>query len=172
MRGAAAAPEEGAMNVIGFVVVAALSGLVGLVLWRRHRGRRLRVTHHRLRCPISGDLADVAVATDPAAPSARQYAEVTDCSLHPAVRVDLPERAAYLWDGPPCRVRLDPPRRGAVCASRVPCGQECVFVLNATAVSGTPAPLECRSGTSDAMALATEAVGNPRIARLLWYASV
>ncbi len=160
------------MNAIGLIVLATLAALFGLVLWRRNRGKRLQVTHHRLRCPINGDLADVAVATDPAAPSCRQYAEVTDCSLHPGVVVGLPERAAYLWDGPPCKVRIEPARPTAVSTQRVPCGQDCVFVLNATAGSGAPAPLECRSGTSDAVALATRAVGNPRIVRLLWYASV
>ena len=161
------------MNAIGLVLLGALAGSLGLLLWRRNRRQRLPVTHHRLRCPIHGDPADVTVATDPEAPSSRQYAEVTNCSLQPRVAFGLPERVGYLWDGPPCKVRLEPASSEPVYTNVPTCRRECVFVLNVTATSGAPTPpLDCTSGASDAIPLAAQVVGNPRITRLLWYASV
>ena len=159
------------MNAIGLVLLVALAGSLGLLLWRRHCRQRLPITHHRLRCPIHGERADVTVATDPEAPSGRQYVDVVACSLRPRVAVRLPERVGYLGDGPLCKVRLESTSE-AVYADASPCCQDCVFVLNATAGSGPPPPLDRTSGTSDAIALAAQVVGNPRIARLLWYTTV
>lgn len=160
------------MDAIGLGLLATLVGGIGLLLWQRRRRQRRQVTHHRLRCPIHGGQAEVAVTTDPAARSTRQYVAVAGCSLLSDAAIGLPERVGYLWDGPPCKVRLDPARSSPVYSAEVSCRQPCVFVLNATAVSGALPALECTSGASDAIALAEQAVGNPRISRLLWYASL
>lgn len=160
------------MDAIGLGLLATLVGGIGLLLWQRRRRQRRQLTYHRLRCPIHGHTADVAVATDPAARSSRQYVAVASCSLLSDAAVGLPERVAYLWDGPPCKVLVDPARSSPVASAEVSCPQPCVFVLNATAVSGALPALQCTSGASDAVALAEQAVGNPRISRLLWYASV
>ena len=157
------------MDGIGLSLLAIVVGGIALLLWRRSRRQRLQVTHHCLRCPIEGDRAEVAVATDPAAPSARQYLAVTSCSLRSDAAIGLPERVAYLGDGPPCRVLLDPARSYPLYSGEVSCRQPCVGVLNATAVSGTPLPLRCRSGVSDAITLAEQAIGSGRMSRLLWY---
>ena len=160
------------MDGIGLVLLVMLVGSIALLLWQRSRRQRMQVTHHSVRCPIHGDPAEVAVATDPAARSARQYVAVTGCSLRPDAAIELPERVAYLWDGPPFRVRLEPQRSYPLYTAEVSCRQPCVAVLNATAVSGAPLPLRCTSGASDAIALAEQALGSGRMSRLLWYASL
>jgi len=160
------------MDGLGLSLLATLVGSIALLLWRRRRRQRLQVTHHSVRCPMHGDQAEVAVATDPAARSGRQYVAVAGCSLVPGAAIGLPERVAYLCDGPPCKVWLDPPRSSALYTAGVSCGQPCVFVLNATAVFGAPLPLRCSSGASDAIALAEQALGSTRMSRLLWYTSL
>jgi hypothetical protein len=160
------------MDGIGLGLVVALVGSIALLMWRRNRWQRLQVTHHSVRCPIHGARAEVAVATDPRARSTRQYVEVTGCSLLPAAAIGLPERVAYLWDGPPCRVRMEPPRSTPAYMAEVPCRQPCVDALNASAVPGSPSPLRCSSGASDAISLAEQALGPGRMSRLLWYASL
>jgi hypothetical protein len=160
------------MDGIGVVLVATLVGILGVCLWWRRRQQRLRVTYHSLRCPMHDDRAEVAVTTDPAAPSGRQYLGVTSCSVHSNVAIGLQERFAFLSDSPPCRVRLEPARSTPVYTDTVPCRADCVFVLNATAVSGVPQTVECTSGASDAIALAEQALGRTRMSRLLWYASL
>jgi hypothetical protein len=149
-----------------------LVGALGIFAWRRRRQQRLQITRHKLRCPITGDPADVAVATDPARATSRQYLAVTSCSLRPDEVVGVQERVGYLWDGPPCKVRLESGRAAPLYTGEVACPQQCVFVLNATAASGTYVPLECRSGISDAIGLAEQALGASRTSRLLWYASI
>ena len=161
------------MDASGLALVVILAGAVGgLLVWRRRRARRLEITRHKVRCPIHGDAADIAVATDPARSACRQYLAVTSCSLRPDAVVGAAERVGYLWDGPPCKVRLEAARSGPVYTGEVPCSQDCVFVLNATAVSRTSLPVECRSGASDAIGLAEQALGPSRTSRLLWYASM
>ena len=161
------------MNGIGLVLLAVLLGGASLLLWHRYRRqRRLRVTHHSLRCPIHGGQAEVAVETDPLAQSCRQYVAVRSCSFLSDVAVGLPERTAYLADGPPFKVRLEPPRSSPVYTAEVSCPQHCVFVLNAAAVSGVPQPVECTSGASDAINLVEQTIRNPRISRILWYSSL
>ena len=159
------------MDGIGLSLLVTLVASIALLLWQRSRRQRLQVTHHSVRCPIQGDRAEVAVATDPAAQSVRQYVAVTACSLVPNAAIGLPERVAYLWD-PPCKVLMDPPRSFPLYTAGVSCRQPCVTVLNATAVSGAPLPLRCSSGASDAIALAEQALGSGRMSRLLWYASL
>lgn len=160
------------MDVIGLGLLVILAGALGVLLWRWRREQRVQITRHRMRCPIHGDTADVAVATDPARPACRQYLAVTSCSLRPDAVIGLAERVGYLWDGPPCRVRLEPARSTPLYTGEVDCSQDCVFVLNATAVSGSFSPVECRSGASDAIGLAEQALGPSRTSRLLWYASM
>ena len=160
------------MDGIGLSLLATLVGSIVLLRWRRQRRQRLQITHHSVRCPMHGDQAEVAVATDPAARSARQYIAVTGCSLLSDAAIGLPERVGYLGDGPPCRVLLDPARSSPVYTAGVSCRQPCVVVLNATAVCGAPLPLRCTSGASDAIALAEQALGSTRMSRLLWYASL
>ena len=121
---------------------------------------------------MHGNQAEVAVATDPAARSARQYVAVTGCYLLPDAAIGLPQRVAYLCDGPPYKFRLDAPRSSPLYIAEVSCRQPCVVVLNATEVFGAPLPLRCSSGASDAIALAEQALGNARMSRLLWYASL
>lgn len=157
-------------SALGLLVI--LAGALGFFAWRRRRQQRLQITRHRLRCPIHGDPADVAVVTDPARPACRQYLAVTSCSLRPDVITGLQERVGYLWDGPPCKVRIEPGRSAPLYTGEVDCAQPCVFVLNATAVSGAFTPLECTSGASDAIGLAEQALGPSRTSRLLWYASI
>jgi hypothetical protein len=159
------------MDGIGLSLLVALAGSIALLLWRRSRRQRMQVTHHSVLCPIRDDQAEVAVATDPAARSGREYVAVTGCSLLPDAAIGLPERVAYLWDGPPCRVRMEPARSSPLYGAEVSCRQPCVGVLNATAVFGAPSPLRCTSGASDAIALAEQALGSGRMSRLLWYAS-
>jgi hypothetical protein len=161
------------MDGIELTLLATLVGSIALLLLRRRSQRqRLPVTHHSVRCPIRDDRAEVAVATDAAARSARQYVAVTGCSLLPDAAIGLPERFAYLGDGPPCRVRLEPASSYPLYTAEVSCRQPCVVVLNMTAVSGERLPLRCTSGVSDAIALAEQALGSPRMSRLLWYASL
>jgi hypothetical protein len=160
------------MDGIGLSLLVTLVGSIALLLWRRHRRQRLQVTHHSVRCPMHGDQAEVAVATDPAARSGRQHVAVTGCSLLADAAIGLPECVAYLWDGPPCRVRMEPARSSPLYTGEVSCRQPCVVVLNMTAVSGARLPLRCTSGVSDAIALAEQALGSPRMSRLLWYASL
>ncbi len=160
------------MDGIGLSLLVTLGASIALLLWRRRRQQRLQVTHHKMRCPVHGDQAEVAVATDPAAQSARQYIAVTGCSLFPNAAIGLPERVAYLSDGPPYKVRLEPPRSVPVYTTGVSCRQPCVGVLNMTAVSGTSLPLLCASGASDAIALAEQVHGSGRLSRLLRYAGM
>jgi hypothetical protein len=160
------------MDAIGLGLLVIVAGAAGLLLWQRRRWQRVQITRHRIRCPIHGDPADVAVATDPGRPACRQYLAVTSCSLRPDAVAGLPERVGYLWDGPPCKVRLEPAHPGSLYTGEVECRQDCVFVLNATAVAGTMPPLECRSGVSDAIGLAEQALGSSRMSRVLWYASL
>jgi hypothetical protein len=156
------------MDGMGLILLITLVGIIGILVWQRHRGQRLQLIPRRVRCPIHGDQADLAVQTDPGAPSCRQYVEVVSCSLLSDVAIALPERTAYLAD-PPLQVRLDPARSFPVYGAKVACPQPCVFALNATAVSGEYRAVTCTSGTSDAIELARQTVGNPRILRLLWY---
>jgi hypothetical protein len=162
------------METFWLVVLVTLAiGGVGLYVWRRRRWEdQLSLTRHRVRCPIYGERADIAVATDPAAPSTRQYVEVRECSLIANAAVGLPERVAYLWDGPPCRVRMEPASTTPVYADRVACPQHCIDVMNATSVSAPAPPLRCSSGASDAISLAEQAQGSTRMSRLLWYTSI
>jgi hypothetical protein len=81
-----------------------------------------------------------------------------------------PERAAYLADGVPFKLPLEPASHTPVYTADVSCAQNCIFVLNAAAVSGVPRPVECTSGASDALNLTTQQVGDPRISRILWCA--
>ncbi len=162
------------MDGIGLTLPATIAaGIVigiGILLRRRYR-ERLRITNHDIRCPRHDCRAEIAVHTDPRAQSCRQYVEVASCSLLSGVAIALPERTAYLWDGPPWRVCLDPARSSPVYATEVSCPQPCVFVLNAAAVSTAPRAVSCTSGVSDAIGLAQQAVENPRILRLVWYSS-
>lgn len=159
------------MDGMGLILLITLGGIItGTLVWQRRRAQRLLLTPHSVRCPINDEQADLAVQTDPVAPSCRQYVEVTSCSLLADAAVALPERTAYLADVPACRVRLDTARSIPVHATKISCAQPCVFVLNATAVSGAHQAVTCTSGASDAIELARQTVGNPRITRLLWYA--
>jgi hypothetical protein len=160
------------MDGIGLTLVVAVVAGFALLLSRRRRRQRLQVTHQSVRCPMHGDQAELAVATDPAAQSGRQYVAVTGCSLLPDAAIGIPERVAYLCDGVPCRVRMEPPHASAVYTDEVSCRQPCLVALNAAEVSGAPMPLQCTSGTSDAIALAEQAIGSARMSRLLWYASL
>jgi len=160
------------MEAIGLGLLVVLAGSVALLWWQRRRRERLPVTRLSVRCPLHGDQAEVAVATDPAARSGGQYVEVTGCSLMPDAAIGLPERVGYLWDGPPCKVRLEPASSLPVYTTGVSCRQPCVFALNAASVAGNPMPLRCSSGASDAIALAEQALGSGRVSRLLWYASL
>jgi hypothetical protein len=159
------------MAGIGLGLLVIVVG-IAFSLWRRRRWQRMQVSHHTVRCPIHGDRAEIVMATDPVARSGRQYAEVSRCSLLPEAVFGLPERVGYLWDGPPCKVRLEPARSTPLYTNDVSCRQPCVAVLNATAVSAVPLELRCSSGASDAIALAEQALGSGRMARLLWYASL
>ena len=158
------------MDGIGLILLATLVVGIGILLHQRYR-RRLRITNHDIRCPLDDRRAEIAVHTDPRAQSCRQYVDVASCSLLSGVAIALPERTTYLWDGPPWRVCVDPARSFPVYATEVSCRQPCVFVLNAAAVFSAPGALTCASGVSDAIGLAHQAIDNPRISRLLWYAS-
>lgn len=157
------------MDGTGLILLFALVGGIGIVLWQRHRYQRLEVTPRRVRCPIHDAPADLAVQTDRGAPSCQQYREVVTCSLLDDVAIALPERTGYLVD-PPLQVRLDPATKFPLYPAKVGCAQPCVFVLNAAAVSGAHQPITCASGASDARELARQ-VQNPRITRLLDYSS-
>jgi hypothetical protein len=158
------------MGGVGLILLAmTLIGGIGTLLWRRNRGQRLQITRHRVRCPLDGCSADVAVRTDPRARSRRQFVDVATCSLLSDAAVALPERTAYLSDSPPYAVRLEAARPYPVYAAEVSCRQNCVFVLNEAAVSVAPQPVKCTSGISDAIELVGQAVRNPRIVRPLWY---
>ena len=160
------------MDALGLGLLVTLVGSLALLLWRRRRQERLQVTHHRVRCPVHGECADVAVASDPLARSGWQHVAVTGCSLLPDAAIGLPERVAYLWDGPPCRVRIAPPRFSPLYTGEVACRQPCLAVLNAPTVPGAAMPLQCSSGASDAIELMEQAIGRGRMSRLLWYASL
>jgi hypothetical protein len=160
------------MDAIGLGLLVMLVGSLALALWRRRRQERLEVTHHRLRCPMHGECADVTVASDPLARSGAQHVAVTGCSLLPDAAVGLPERVAYLWDGPPVPVRVAPPRFSPLYTGEVACRQPCLAMLNASAVPGAMRPLRCSSGASDAVALMEQAIGTGRMSRLLLYASL
>jgi hypothetical protein len=163
------------MDTFWLVALVALAvGAFGLFAWRRRRWEAgLALTRHRVRCPIYGGRADVTVATDLAARSTRQHVEVRSCSLRPNVAVGLPERVAYLWDGPPCKVRMEPASAIPVYTDGVRCPQHCVDILNVTSVSApAAAPVRCSSGAIDAISLAEQAHGGSRMARLLRYADL
>lgn len=153
------------LTLLGMAIIAA----IGTLVWRRHRGQRLQVTHHNVRCPSHDCQANVAVRTDPEARSRQQFVSVTACSLLSDAGGALPERTAYLSDFPPYKVRLETARSYPVYAAEVSCPQHCVVVLNEGSVSVVSQPVECTSGISDAVELAAQTVRNPRISRLLWY---
>ncbi len=158
------------MGGIGLTLLGlTLIGVIGALLWQRHREQRLVDTHHGVRCPRDDSQAQVTVRTDPGAQSCRQYLRVTTCSLLSNPAVALPERIAYLSDSPPFNVRLEPARSHPVHATEVACPQHCVFVLNATAVSAARPPVACTSGVSDSIELARQTMRNPRISQLLSY---
>ena len=161
------------MEGIGLTLLGmALIGGIGTLVWRRHRGQRLQITHHNLRCPLHGCQANLAVRTDPGARARQQFVGVTTCSLLPDAGGTLPERTAYLSDFPPYKVRLEAARSYPVYAAEVSCPQHCVFVLNESAASVVSQPVECTSGAGDAIGQVAQAVRNSRISRLLWYHSV
>jgi hypothetical protein len=160
------------MEGVGLLLLGmTLIGGIGFLLRQRRRGQRLQVSHHKMRCPLHDCPADVAVLTDPGARSPRQFVGVTTCSLLSDAAVALPERIAYLSDSPPYKVRLEAARSYPVYAAEVSCPQHCVSALNESAVFGARRPVTCTSGASDAIDLVAQAVRNPRISRLLWYAS-
>jgi hypothetical protein len=158
------------MEGVGLTLLGmTLIGAIGALVWRRHRGQRLQVTQHNVRCPLHDCRANVAVRTDPDARSRHQFAGITTCSLLSHAAVALPERTAYLSDFPPYKVRLEAARSYPVYAAEVSCPQHCVLVLNESSVSVVSQPVECVSGVSDAIELAAQTVRSPRISRLLWY---
>lgn len=158
------------MGGIGLTLLGlTLIGTIGALWWRRHRKQRLVDTHHGVRCPRHDSQAHVTVRTDAGAQSCRQYLHVTTCSLLSDAAVALPERTAYFPDFPPYKVRLEPARSHPVHATAVSCPQDCVFVLNETAVCAAGPPVACTSGVSDSIELVRQTVSNPRISRLLCY---
>lgn len=152
-------------TLLGLIVIGAIGALYRY--WKREQ--RLQLTGHTVRCPLHEAEARVAVRTDPAAQSCRQYLGVTTCSLLSGVAIGLPERIGYLADSPPYQVRFDPPSAHAVHETRVDCPQHCVFVLNETAVTNARPPVECTSGVSDAFDLARQVTPNSQIVRLASY---
>jgi hypothetical protein len=170
---AVVARREAPMDAIRLTLLVMLVGSAAFLLWRRWRWRTtLETTRHTGRCPIHGDTAAIVVTTDPAARTREQYLGVTSCSLISDAATALPERVAYLWDGPPCKVRMEPARFVPIYALNVACRQPCIDVLNMTASEGAPQPVRCTSGASDALSLAEQADGRGRMTRLLWYASL
>jgi hypothetical protein len=161
------------MDGIGLALLGmTLIGGIGALRWQRRRRQRLPVTSRSVRCPLHDCPADVIVRTDPRARSEQQYVEVTGCSLLSDAAIGLPEHTAYLPDSPPCMVRLESARSYPVYTTEVSCPQSCVCVLNAAALSVTPQPLDCASGTSDGIDLMRQAVRDPTGSRLLWYGSL
>jgi hypothetical protein len=158
------------MGGVGLTLLGlTLIGTIGVLWWRRHRKQRLVDTHHGVRCPRHDSQAHVTVRTDPGAQSCRQYLRVTTCSLLSDAAVAVPERIAYFPDFPPYKVRLEPARPHPVHATEVSCPQDCVFVLNETAVCATLPPVACTSGVGDSIELVRQTIRNPRISRLLCY---
>jgi hypothetical protein len=158
------------MDGVGLTLLGAtLIGGLWALAWRWQRARRLRITHRSVHCPLHDCHASVAVHTDPAARSSRQYVDVAVCSLLSGAAIALPERISYLADFPPEKVRLEPAR--SVYTATVSCRQPCVFVLNESAGSTPLQPLACASGISDAAELSRQVVGNARLWRLGWYHS-
>jgi hypothetical protein len=156
------------MDRIALIVLVALVAVL-VMLIRRRRRDRLSITHHDVLCPEYGYRAEIAVQTDPHAQSCEQHVEVATCSLFSNAAYGLPERTGYVPDAPAWRVRLDPPRATAVAAAGLPCGQSCVFVLNAAAVRSAAQAVPDVPLMGGAIELAQQAVRNPRMSRLPWY---
>ena len=135
--------------------------------WRR----RLEITHQSVRCPLHDCQAQVTVRTDPTDRSRRPYVSVTGCSLLSDAAITLPERTAYLWDGPPYEVRMDVASSHPVYGAEPSCPQHCVFALNEAEASAgpQPQPVLSPSVSNDAIELSRQVVRNPRISRLLWF---
>jgi hypothetical protein len=153
------------------LTLAALVLIAGIALWWRHRRRiqALPVSAHSVLCPSHEERARVLVSTDATAQSCRRYREVTACSLLGNRAAIVSERITYLADPDfsltPLRIvpTVSEPAKG------VACRQDCVFVLNQTAVFNARPPLEPTSGASDAVELERQASGKQSISRVLAY---
>ena len=146
----------------------AIAGAIGALALEWRRRRRLVVTQQTMRCPVYDCRATLAVQTDPRAASRSRYVDVKACSLQPALPIAPPPPPAYFAGASPympflMEVSAAPPYprpQEPACATR------CLAVLNA-AESWSWRPIECTSGTSDAMDLARQ-TQNPAIMRQVW----
>jgi hypothetical protein len=158
---------DAGLTLIALVVIG------GVAVWWRHARRTLDlpVTAHTVLCPLYETPAHVTVRTDAGAQSCQQYVAVTACSLHAGAAVTRPERIGYLCDPdfPAVSLRVPPGEVVPETAAEVACRQDCVYVLNQTAVFNARPPIECTSSVCDAIELERQVSGNPRMGRLLSY---
>lgn len=131
--------------------------------------KRQELTQHTVRCPRTGETANLTVRTDPSAYPSRRHRDVTACSLMPSTSFVLPARRAYFSDLTPLSYICD--LHAAPCHSpEVACPRPCLAVLNA-AEAGAAEPVRCVSGVNDSVELAHR-TQSPAIRRLLWFFGV
>ena len=130
--------------------------------------KRQELTQHTVRCPRTGQTANLTVRTDPGGYPSRRHRDVTACSLLPSTSFVPPARRAYFSDLTPlsyvCEIHPAPWH-----SLKIDCSRPCLAVLNAAEAGAEP--VRCVSGVNDSLELARR-TQSPAIRRLLWFFGV